>query len=308
MGLNDYTRAAFALGYASCGPDAFPMTERAILGCDLLEQCTTATLDLIEVTRNIGRLEGLHAVIYRRREALVGKHSTVLAALLSQLAADVGLAHLVSSALAALGAPGTLSVAEAKAIIQPLLTAKVTDDWAAAAVDAFVDASVEGAAQAEALSTLVNQVVQISWDDLRTSAEQSLGNLADVWSGADAWVSDQISGLAGDIARAVVDGINNSASPDELQTAVGSVIGADDNGAQFYLSHAVNTAVNLAANNYYSQAGLNVNFVTVGDEKVDEECMDLESENPYSSDEVPIPPVHGECRCWLEPEAAEAAA
>ena len=112
-----------------------------------------------------------------------------------------------------------------------------------------------------------------------------------------------MQGLAGDMGRAVADGLAADLSQAELIDAVNGVIDKGE-GAQWYVDEAVHTAMQQAALGLYEQTGIAlVDYVTEGDARVCPICEGYEAESPWPLTSVPSPPVHGGCRCFVVPIA-----
>jgi len=101
-----------------------------------------------------------------------------------------------------------------------------------------------------------------------------------------------LSGLAGDLALhlgPISDQIDQE--PIRKMVAVGA-------GAIFYTLAAIHSAYTAAQLDHLSEAGQLVNFTTMGDGKVEGECINAAAGNPYRPEDVPHIPLHAGCRCW----------
>jgi len=101
-----------------------------------------------------------------------------------------------------------------------------------------------------------------------------------------------LSGLAGDLALhlgPVADQIDQETI--RKMVAVGT-------GAVFFLLAAMHSAYAAAQVDHLSDAGQLVNFTTMGDGKVEGQCLEAAASNPYRPEDAPPIPLHAGCRCW----------
>lgn len=106
-----------------------------------------------------------------------------------------------------------------------------------------------------------------------------------------------VGGIAGDVALQLGAKINQNQKPDDMRAAVLGIIAAGL-GAAFYLKEGMRDAYSAAQLDHLSDAGQLVNFTTMGDDKVEGECLAAEAGSPYRPEDVPSIPLHAGCRCW----------
>lgn len=288
-------REAFARGYAESGPLPAPAWVRAVA-----ETVTDAPRLVAEAQ---GRIEGRRAGLERRRLRLYAKHRTRLLALAASLAAHTPRGDLARALATAVGlsedtedrkARRDAAAAAALAILtRALLTTDgLAASWQRANVDAYVDARAEGQAEALASPTEGGPA-----NPRTVAAVFSTAGLATAaaWSSADEWTRMQVSGLAGDLADAAVA----AADLDALRAGIdASLRGAV--GVAYYLEDEMHRAAAQGFAVYLDAAVATINFVSVGDSRVCPTCAAYAGASPWAPDDIPVPPVHGTCRCWLE--------
>lgn len=290
-------RDAFAAGYAETGIYPIPAWVRG--ACEAAISIDAPR----EFVTEAGRVEGRRTALIRRRQRLYDSHRERVMACVAQLAANVHLDDLVFTLASA--APTTEATAaqkrrdaiKAAALAYLLRTILTTDGlsaaWQQANADAVVEARAEGIAEASAAPDGGPATLAAVEREFPAAASGLAG--AQAWKTADQWTDQQVSGLAGDLAKAV--GAETDAA--KLLAPVAGAL-RDSVGVAYYLEESMHAEYTLGFAVYASSQQANINFMTVGDAKVDGICIGYAQSSPYTADDFPQPPVHGDCRCWPE--------
>lgn len=293
---------AFAAGYAESGN--FPVPEWVRVAAGVACGLAGADSSLVETA---GRAEGRRVTLIRRRQQIYDQHRAVLMPLAGQLAAAVhvddmtrGLANVVQSSTEAMTGRQRSDAVKAAGLAILLRTLRSTDGlsaaWQQANADAYTEATAEGHAEASSSPATGGppdpRLVAAAFE---AAALGLAGNLA--WKTANTWTERQLSGLAGDLARATGTITDASLLASPIMAALKDAL-----GVAYYLEDSMHGAYAAGFAVYAQQASQTVNFTTVGDGKVESLCASYEAANPWPPDDVPSPPVHGDCRCWLETE------
>lgn len=160
------------------------------------------------------------------------------------------------------------------------------------AADSQAKATAEGTVFTGAI---INHHKGFSVPNLDDAASNELAKLKkadNYYTGTDTTVALILSGLAGDLV-----------AKENAQTSVTKTIdfGA---GAVFYLGMVIHQYFTDAQLAHLVNAGeATVDFITSGG-NVCPVCLGYESQNPWKTTEVPVPPIHGACRCILAPAGA----
>lgn len=302
---------AFAAGWAIYGRG--PLTERAhvaaLVAIELSERFGD-TDDVLERVLKTGQREGLVAQHVARAVDVRNRHGVAVRKLTKAVARVFPSEDLVDEAQRSAKPPEkdqpspvtanrdlvkTLSIGMLGQLVKS--HPDLETEWRMLVAEARAQATAEGETTAQAMAATVQDAPPVDLDELYRKTLSALRDLGDYWN-VEPWIKDEIAGLAGDIGQALADGIERSAGRDELIAAVQEVIGEGD-GAQFYLDEAIHTAMTKAAISVYADAGLSIDFDAVDDDRTCQACLNAEAGSPYSPGQVPSPPLHGGCRCWL---------
>jgi len=310
MRAADTVRAAFAIGYARAGADAFPIPARAKAGAVAAMRAAESMPPgrVVEATLQLGSLEGTWAVVYRRRERLEASQQSALTDVLADVAAhlDVGgivtlLANLPTFETVADSDTTAAAITALRREFAALAGTDVWGAWRAVLREAIVSGTAEG--DAVALALMADAAgVSIDFDLAFTDAHDALADLDSMWADVDGWLAKQVDGLVTQLGRTLADAWASGATRAEMVTAVKDLLGGGTNAAATVLDMAIGQALSAGSLATYAQAGLQVvDFLTAGDDRVDEECDDAETNGPYLLDACPQPPLHPNCRCCVAP-------
>ncbi len=262
----------------------------------------------------LGALQGEWATFFRRRlavhkaadkavQAAWGPFAATLdrtrvQAATSLTADDPGLQGAcrdVGRSILATGGPDERR-AVVDALADHLRTARA-EGWAAAAV-----------LQAHGVTAPLRETAPAPPDDWTIQFDQAWDALA----GTDAsgsfldeaigWVGRIVEGSAGDLGQAMARTVRGGGDYQDLLDTVDLFTGDDVEGAavKYFTDLAVSQSLSNGAVDLYSSEGVTkIDYLTAGDERVCEICLNAEGGNPWDISEVPKPGLHGSCRCCI---------
>lgn len=288
------TLQAFADGYAEAGTFPVPLWVKRIA-----HQLDGLTESLVT---EAGRLEGRRASLHAARQRLYDEHREAVLAVASQLTTAADVPSLARDLAIVAGQhdahPERRSAVKAGALDALLRALRMTDGltqtWHQANADAYIAATARG--QGEAAAAPHDGGPADPGTATRAAAAAAVGIASTAsWSAGADWTDQQLSGLAGDVANQI--GVTTDAA--EIEAAIRRSFTAVQ-GVAYYLEEAMHAGYALGFAVMAQAASVTVDFVTVGDSKVESLCLSYAGANPWPPDSVPQPPVHGACRCALE--------
>lgn len=313
-----YARTAYAQGWAASGG---PMTDHVRAGCvAAVENAVEHVHDphILEVTFQLGHLEGVWATVYARRETLYAKHVRIVTAAWRNAARRLDLTVAIRRYRASLGLTETTSDDQekthrlliAKAIARAVLYAIASPEAASpdardpiitAIADALKDAQAEGWAAAVAVSADRAATISIDFDLPFEDAWKALGDLGTYWGDAAGWLAEITAGLTGDLGAALGRlGAEGATFDEMLAAAEGVLTGVDVKAVTTILDMAMSQSFSRGALALYRREGVQtVDFITAGGVRVCPVCEDHEAKNPWAIADVPHPAIHPHCRCVL---------
>ncbi|MEV4438511.1 hypothetical protein AB0K09_05730 [Streptomyces sp. NPDC049577] len=303
-------RAGFAAGWAASGG---PMTERVRAACSAAVQTAIEHADdarILEVTVDLGRLEGMWARLFARREKQQADHMRAVAAAWRPLidreavagAVDAVRLHAgLAEARRPLGELAAQALAAARALLRALADLPGWTALRTAVRTAIAAGRAEGMVNAVAIAAerLGARGVRLEWDIAFQHAYRSLERLDELWAETDTWLARMLDGAAGDLGRALAAAAEDGAPREEMIDAALDVLASDDVAAMaFTVDWAMTTAADDGALTLYQSEGVQrVDVITAGDGRVCETCIGYEAGSPWSSLDVPRLPTHPVCRC-----------
>ncbi len=303
-------REAFAAGWASSGG---PMTDRVRAACSVAVRTAIEHADapgVLEVTVDLGRLEGMWARLFARRQEQQAAHTRSVTAAWRPLIDPEAVAITVDSVrerggLAEGRHPFGYLAAEALADARILLGALADRiGWTAlrtAVRNALAAGRAEGAVNAVAIAAerLGAHDIRLEWDIAFQHAYRSLERLDALWAEADTWLARMLDGAAADLGRVLAGAVEDGASREEMIDAAMDVLASDDAAAvAFTVDWAMTTAADDGALTLYQSEGVQrIDVITAGDGRVCETCIGYEAGSPWSTLDVPRLPTHPVCRC-----------
>lgn len=298
-------RESFANGYAVSG--VLPMPRWVLASARAAIETAGDDPQMLPLVEATGRTEGRRAALERRRLRLYRKHRTTILALTQLLVADLNRDDLLHSLATVVGityeddSDRQRRRDEATAVALALLTRTMLTTgglaraWQRANLTAYIDTTAEGQAQA-----LTSPATGGPADPAKVAAaslaipRESLAT-AGAWQTADTWTAQQLAGLAGDVANAAL----RAADADALRLGVDAAL-RNATGVAFYLEDEMHRAAAGGFAVLLATSTATINFLSVGDGRVCPTCAGYAGASPWEPRDVPVPPVHGTCRCWLE--------
>lgn len=302
-------REAFASGWALSGG---PMTERVKVASTAAVQTAIAHANdprILEVTVDLGKLEGMWATLFQRRDRLIAQYTdTVTTAWRDLITARTfrdGLYHL----RAELGLRENddderkrrkeAATAAALAMLKALAGRPGWAKLRQAIRDAIAAGRAEGIVNAVAIAAERAGRTGLDWNKALDRAYQQLERLDELWADVDDWTDRIIHRAAADLGNVLADQADQDTSHDEMTAAAVALLGGAVVGAAgFVTDWAMTAAADRGALDLYQRLGAaTVDWVTVGDERVCDRCEANEAGNPWSLGTVPEFPAHPRCRC-----------
>jgi 2'-5' RNA ligase len=333
--LAEAAREAFATGWALSGG---PITARAAAEADAavrvaLEHCGDE--HILEATLNIGKLKGLWALFFARREqiirdgiaAVLKAWGAAIAGVSATAAVDRVLAELGPFGLATAPERAQVAASAAASLMSGLYAGSEHAALQAAMQDALMAGMAEGAAGTMALNaeqagyTVVVAAEKAedaeglvwSFDLAYEQVYASLANLPDLPLMADQWIQDMVRGAGSDIgkmlARMLADEeVTRADLIAALQDSIdiGSADGASARAVTLFADQAISQAMSTSALRLYQSEGIeDIYLVTAGDDRVCPICDEAQADSPYAPEDAPVPGLHVLCRCVLTSDDPE---
>jgi hypothetical protein len=323
--IAEYARSVFADAYALHGPVPTPESARAL--CDQAVAMATENptdLSVLTMVAEIAKYEGLLATLAERREKLSKRWKRKAAPIIAGFAgfdastyATSASAHLGSLGLGADKKPDddmdddakdptylerqraakTIAVVALRAFLKD--HPELESDWTELVTVAEAEAMAEGIVEGSAL--VEPQQVVLDLDQLYTDTLVNLRTLDTLGENAPAWITTQLEGLAGDMGKAIADGIARNFGPEDLAKSVGEVIGKGE-GVQLYIDESIHYAMQAASISQMAALGVDqLDFVTQPDACAICAPLDSSIVGPYSVGDCPVPGIHIHCRCTVAP-------
>ncbi len=298
-------REAFAAGWAVSGG---PMTERVKAASVAAIETAIERADdprILEVTIDLGKLEGMWALLFERREEQQAKHTALVADAWRELIDRDAVAAMVDRYRQRAGLTEGLSdfAAEALAAAKSMLHAladlagwtKLRDMLR----DAIRAGRAEGMVNAVAIAAENANRIGLDWNIGFQHAYDSLERLDEIWADADGWLGRTVDRAAGDLGRVLARSAEDGASRDEMIDAAMDVLaGTDADSVAFVVDWAMTTAADEGALSLYRSEGVQqIDVITAGDARVCEACLGYETGSPWPTVDVPRLPTHPVCRC-----------
>jgi hypothetical protein len=262
---------------------------------------------VLELTLDLGRLEGLWARLFKRREDLIRHHT----GLVTDAWRAILTAELINDAIAAVRRDDgsddpdrwkTAVLAAVAAMTASLPNRPAWTQLRQAIRDALAAGQAEGAAAASVLHADRTQQPQPDWGTEYDDALAVATARPQLWADTDTWASKLVGRIAHDLGRALTSqGVD--ASDDELRQAANHSARTGDLPAiGFTVDWAMTAAAGAGALAAYVARGQTLlNWTTAGDGRVCVACEDNEANGPYTPIEFPALPQHPGCRCQPTP-------
>ncbi|MFG2412280.1 2'-5' RNA ligase family protein [Streptomyces goshikiensis] len=304
--MESVAREAFATGWALSGG---PMTDRVRTACETAVSIATEAADdpdVLRATIDLGRLEGMWALLFQRREEQQSLHMAEVRRQWRELISRDDITVMVDRLRHQLGVteavdPGRLRVealAAAKAMLRALADLSGFSALRIALRNAIAAGRAEGMVNAVAIAAERAGKVGLDWNIAFKDAYQSMERLEDLWADAGGWLGRMIDGVAGDLGRTLADGLEAGLDRDALVDAAAELLTGDAEAVAFTVDWAMTTAADEGALALYRSEGvLQIDIITAGDGRVCGACIDAESGSPWHIGDQPRMPLHPHCRC-----------
>lgn len=311
--IEAFARQAFAAGWAASGG---PMTDRVRAGCTTAVQLAVESADnpdVLKATVDLGKLEGMWALLFQRREDLLAQHAAALTAawrpLLSHSRVTSGVEQF-RSRLGLAEAVDTTVKSEATAAAQAMLHG-ITDepgfaDLRSRLLDAITAGRAEGMVDAVALAAERAHRDGLDWDAGFADAYSDVQRLEGMTAQADTWLRRLVDRAATDLASVLTShATNDTTTADASRSAYDAVAGKDIPAVEFTADWAITTAASVGVLDILRSEGVAyADWVTVGDSVVCPTCKANETGNPWPLHDFPAFPAHPRCRCIAEADFA----
>ena len=315
-----YVADVFAAGYAVHGPDT--VSESAIAAFTLAVEMASDRHDpnILMLVAEIAKYEGMMATLAERREALSKRWERKIKPIPKAIAANIDTAAFITAAHRHLAdhnlgpdrnddeplARQRASVAKGAALVAltGFLKAnpEIASQWTELVAQAEAEAKAEGVVQATALShekAGLPPSEMPDLDDLYAKTLKALRELDSYGNRAPAWIRDQLDGLAGDMGKAIADGIVRNFGPTDLLEYVNKIIDKGL-GAQRYIDESIHFAMQQAAVAQMAAQGVEFfDYVAMPDACPICAPLDSSIAGPYTEASLPSPPQHIGCRCLV---------
>ncbi|WP_158997224.1 2'-5' RNA ligase family protein [Streptomyces aureus] len=298
-------REAFAAGWALSGG---PMTERVKAASTAAVQTAIERANdphILEVTIDLGRLEGMWAKLFGRREEKQAEHTRLVTDawrdLINRDAVTVMVDRFRSQANLTEGVRDFLSdaLAAARSMLGALADLTGWTKVRQTIRDAIAAGNAEGMVNAVAIAAERAALLGLDWNLAFSDAYESLARLDELWGNADGWLGRTVDRAADDLGKALSQAAEDGASRDEMIDAAMDILASEDvDAVAFVVDWAMTAAADDGALRLYRSEGVQqIDVITAGDGRVCESCIDYEAGSPWPTLDVPRLPTHPVCRC-----------
>lgn len=313
--LAEQARLAYAAGWALSGG---PMTARVQAGGAAVVAASLNTRDpvILEVALQIGKLEGTWATYFQRRERLIAAQTALVLKTWHQITASLHPRQTIRRVSAELGPkPDPVQAREIAAVAAAgLLSGVYAHDshhqLQQIVQDALRAAAAEG--QAGSLAIAADRLGRaFSFTRTFRILYGQLGTLPELPLLAQQWIQRMIAGAASSTGSLIARMITAGSTETEVEAAVTSALGtgldaAAGRAVKLFLDQAMTQAMSQASIQLYQAEGVSqVYFLTAGDAAVCVMCQEAADGNPYTTQDVPTPGLHPDCRCTVTPADPE---
>jgi 2'-5' RNA ligase len=313
-GLEDLAVEAYFAGWSLSGG---PLTQRVTTGmraavATALEHATDP--QVLELTLQIGKLEGAWALVFDRREKLIAHHVGKIQVLWRKLAADLDPSRMVRSFRQNAGMTretadpqkDTLraeAIALAAGMLNGIRSGVVYEEFVTAIEAALAAGAAEGKTAALAVAAEVAGHDGFDWAAAFAHVYEPLTHLENLPGMADPWVQRLIDGNAADIGRKLASLASDGATYEEMAAAVKDLMTGDVRAVRSLIDYAMSGSMAQGSLNLYASEGVQqVAWLTAGDERVClTPCESNEAQGPYPPEQFPSCPAHPRCRCCPAP-------
>lgn len=313
--IEAFAREAFAAGWATSGG---PLTERVKAASVAAVQMAIERADdphILEVTIDLGKLEGMWALLFQRREQQQKRHSRLVADAWRQLIDRDTITAAVTAFRDRLGLAEADNNQDqdhrreaALAAAAMLSALPHSQGWHAlrtALRDALAAGRAEGMVNAVAIAAEQAGRTGLDWNTAFDDAYQAVQRLDQPGEHVDTWLARLIHRAETALTRVLQRSADNGDDAEAMADAVEDALtaGEDDptsSDTGFITDWAMTSAAALGALALYQSEGvLTVDWVSVGDGRVCLACEANEAGSPWALGDLPEWPAHPRCRCFV---------
>lgn len=268
-----------------------------------------------EPTLHLGKLTGVWADVYRRREELTAGHVAKITAIWQRMIKRLKPKKLVKAYQRTLidapaeaasdGGPDQWRKDEARAAALGWLYAIFRDpqyaDLEQAIVAALIDALAEGRTAALAVAADQAAAAGFSWDKAYAAMRAALADLEQNPGIADPWAEKILGAAATDAGRVLAAAASGASDAQMAAAVMDAIAGEDPQAVSLMIDYAIGQSMAQASLSLYASEGILVAWLSAGDERVCLRCEANEAQGPYTPDQFPTCPAHPRCRCTPTP-------
>lgn len=296
------------------------MTERVKAGCVAAVALAIENAHdphILEATLQLGKLEGVWALVFDRREQVYTSHIDAIARLWQRAAMRVDLRlaiHRFRDSIGLSSEAVTPDITDHRTMAARAVAAAVVatiagqdshpadrDELVAALVAALRAGYAEGMAGALAVAAEEDDDVgDFDVDAAYAAINAQLDDLS-FYHRAIALLTSISAALAKQLAQTLANSSDDDDFDDMLELAQHALgISTVASVLALLVDFAVGQMVTAGIQALYQRFHVEqVAFVTAGDDRVCALCQDAEDNGPYDRDSAPEPPLHYRCRCVL---------
>lgn len=308
-------REAFAAGWALSGG---PMTERVKAASRAAVHTAIAHAHdphILEVTVDLGRLEGMWALLFQRREEQQQHHARLVAtawrALIDRNAIDTAVtAFRRDTGLAEAHDDNGQDQRRAAAIAAAAMLNALPDSqgWHELREKlrgAIAAGRAEGMVSAVAVAADRAGRTGLDWNAAFDDAYQAVERLDEPGRQVGAWLARLVQRAETALARVLQRSADNGDDAKSMADAAEDALtaGEDDpagSDVDFITDWAMTSAAAAGALALYQSEGvLTCDWVSVGDGRVCAQCEAAEAGSPWALGDLPEWPAHPRCRCFV---------
>ena len=314
--ISSYAVEAYAAGWARSGG---PMTSRVKAGAVAASRLAADHArhpGILEVALHLGRLEGIWATVYERRERLTADHTALILAAWRQAIRSLDVGTFITRYRAAEFLEADLELAARRATARRsalgLLSAiHFTDSYPhlqAVVADAVRAGRAEGYVAAQRI--LASRTPTEAEDDwsIDFAGYYNQLELLDDWPAlSDRWIQRLIDGASTDLGNRLAALARDGADYQTMLNAASDVLdGGDVRAVSTLIDYAMGDALVQGSLNLYASENVRtVDWLDAGDGRVCPRCADNAANGPYPVAGFPDCPAHPFCRCSPAPVVSD---
>lgn len=318
MDFADHARHAYATGWAISGGPLTPVVQAGCAAAVITALEHAHDPGVLEATLQIGKLTGIHATYFARREHIIQTGAETTRTAWTELTKDINVSHVVTTIRLEKNLPqesygytATVAGAAAGGLLAGVYAHERHNHLQDTVTTALRAGWAEGVAGALALNASkhgyeVTETSTYNWPSAYQAIYDQLEHLPDLPLMAQSWIQAMLNGAGRDVGVLLARLLETGASRADMITALEEALSAAESttvsyqAVTLFMDQAIAQAMSTAALNLYASEGIDdVYFVTAGDERVCPLCEAAETASPYTPDQCPVPGLHPRCRCVL---------